>query len=274
MKVFKPTLATLYASRKAEFDRWESEISIKLKNRSASEGPLYLGDKVPFPYNPSFRPPPVLSTATRNHIFATWESDKTKWTPRALSATFKVSIERIGAIIRQKCLEKQVSTSKAGEGNGRLFHVYATKMDQILGAGRRTEAPIAEGDLSTSSRLPPKLIAIPENSRMSSEEAASLLEKKLYIRKDLIEKEIESMRPFFLDPSAGKKQSAPEKADEPVRIISKDQEEASRWKYFIHDVGNKSNGLLVREPNGTLRYASTAEIMKEETSMKSRSRSL
>jgi len=67
----------------------------------------WLGGEVPFPLNPSFKPPPPLSNALRNQIFTRWKSNPVHYTPRLLSIHYGLSIKRIEAIIRLKAHEAE-----------------------------------------------------------------------------------------------------------------------------------------------------------------------
>ncbi|KAF9512778.1 hypothetical protein BS47DRAFT_1345022 [Hydnum rufescens UP504] len=67
----------------------------------------WLGGEVPFPLNPSFKPPPPLSDALRNQIFARWKSNPEHYNPRMLSIHYNLSIKRIEAIIRLKAHEAE-----------------------------------------------------------------------------------------------------------------------------------------------------------------------
>lgn len=76
-----------------------------LKYRHGRAGSNWIG-RTPFPLNPSFRPPPPLSDALKTKIYTLNQSDPQKYTPTKLSLDFKVSVDRVKAVIRLKELEK------------------------------------------------------------------------------------------------------------------------------------------------------------------------
>jgi hypothetical protein len=69
-------------------------------------GSPWLGGDVPFPFNPTFKPPPPIGQGVRDAIFFSHSVDPEKNDVRALSARFGISIKRIEAIIRLKSLEE------------------------------------------------------------------------------------------------------------------------------------------------------------------------
>ncbi|KAG8775103.1 hypothetical protein FRC15_000784 [Serendipita sp. 397] len=72
--------------------------------RPRDDGPNWLGGSVPFPMNPSFKPPPPISDKMRTQIFGlyTQNNHNEEW----LSAKFGLSVSRIKAILRLKKLEQ------------------------------------------------------------------------------------------------------------------------------------------------------------------------
>ena len=76
-----------------------------LKYRHGRNGTNWIGS-TPFPQNPSFRPPPPLSDALKTRIYSLYQSDMVKYTPTKLSLDYKVSVDRVKAVIRLKDLEK------------------------------------------------------------------------------------------------------------------------------------------------------------------------
>ncbi|KIY73504.1 hypothetical protein CYLTODRAFT_365523 [Cylindrobasidium torrendii FP15055 ss-10] len=76
------------------------------KFRKADVPCKWLGDKVPFPLNPTFRPPPPLSDAVRDTIWKMHMRDPVKYSLRELARLFHMSIGRVDAILRMKGMEK------------------------------------------------------------------------------------------------------------------------------------------------------------------------
>lgn len=77
-----------------------------LRYRHGRTGPNWIGN-TPFPLNPTFKPPPPLSDALKTRIHSLNESDPHKYTPTKLSLDFKVSVDRIHALLRLKAIEKR-----------------------------------------------------------------------------------------------------------------------------------------------------------------------
>ncbi|KAF8899223.1 eukaryotic mitochondrial regulator protein-domain-containing protein [Infundibulicybe gibba] len=65
----------------------------------------WLGGEVPFPMNPSFRPPAPISDAQRSRIYAEFMMDPETNSVRALSQRYHLSLKRVDAILRLKGLE-------------------------------------------------------------------------------------------------------------------------------------------------------------------------
>ncbi|KAF8326374.1 uncharacterized protein EI90DRAFT_3127975 [Cantharellus anzutake] len=68
----------------------------------------WLGGKVPFPLNPTFKPPPPLSDALRNTVYNAWLRDPKANSPRRLAAQHSISIKRVEAIIRLKSHQRNL----------------------------------------------------------------------------------------------------------------------------------------------------------------------
>ncbi|KAG8836080.1 hypothetical protein FRC17_010013 [Serendipita sp. 399] len=72
--------------------------------RPKEDGPNWLGGTVPFPMNPSFKPPPPISDKIRTQIFNLYVNGTSN--EQQLSAKFGLSPSRIKAILRLKKLEQ------------------------------------------------------------------------------------------------------------------------------------------------------------------------
>ncbi|KIK30083.1 hypothetical protein PISMIDRAFT_87788 [Pisolithus microcarpus 441] len=66
----------------------------------------WLGGDVPFPLNPSFKPPTPLSDALRTQLYQSYMRDPETNSVRALSSRHSISIKRVDAILRLKGLEE------------------------------------------------------------------------------------------------------------------------------------------------------------------------
>ncbi|KAF8167492.1 eukaryotic mitochondrial regulator protein-domain-containing protein [Crassisporium funariophilum] len=65
----------------------------------------WLGDKVPFPMNPTFKPPPPISDVQRNTMYRLFMENPKQNNVRHLSKKFNLSLKRVTAILRLKGLE-------------------------------------------------------------------------------------------------------------------------------------------------------------------------
>lgn len=235
------------------YPAWHSQVRAKL---AVGEGPAWLGKNHPFPYNSDFKPPKPVTEEFRQRIMATWEADPKTWTPRQLSLRFRVSVERIRAILKLKLLQRKM------EAEGfKVNQEFVAKMESHLGAAtpmipeRESEVP----DLTI--RIPPKLIAIPETAQLSADEAAKILGRRLRAIHQVVEEELSGDTPYYDDQSSGR-------ADDPAPPpIQNDPYERSRWKWCFVDTSDrcapKERQVLVREPNGDLRQATQRERMAE-----------
>ncbi|KAF8599552.1 hypothetical protein BDV93DRAFT_609141 [Ceratobasidium sp. AG-I] len=96
----------------------------------------WLGGDVPFPDNPTFRPPPPLSDVVKSAVYdrylKTLETGRSKaqaheQTVRALSEKFGISIARVEAIIRLKQHEQEYQKGK------KIQHAFQRGMESYLG---------------------------------------------------------------------------------------------------------------------------------------------
>jgi len=65
-----------------------------------------MGGNVPFPANPSFKPPPPLSDALKTMLYALYLSDPSTYNVRKLSEKFGISVARVESVLRLKELEE------------------------------------------------------------------------------------------------------------------------------------------------------------------------
>ncbi|CAE6443000.1 unnamed protein product [Rhizoctonia solani] len=98
--------------------------------------PNWLGGNIPYPDNPTFKPPPPLSDVVKTSIYdrylkspqlAASNSESHNQTVRTLSEQFGVSIARIEAIVRLKNYERQYQKGK------KLQHAFQRGMESYLG---------------------------------------------------------------------------------------------------------------------------------------------
>jgi len=88
----------------------------------------WLGGKVPFPLNPSFKPPTPVSDALRNTLYQSFMANPQANSVRSLAGRYHLSIKRVDAILRLKGLEE--NWIKEGKP---LQTGFLKGMEQILG---------------------------------------------------------------------------------------------------------------------------------------------
>ncbi|CAE7147980.1 unnamed protein product [Rhizoctonia solani] len=98
--------------------------------------PNWLGGDIPYPDNPTFKPPPPLSDVVKSSIYdrylkalqpATSKSESRVQTIRTLSEQFGISIARVEAIVRLKEFERQYQKGK------KLQYAFQRGMESYLG---------------------------------------------------------------------------------------------------------------------------------------------
>ncbi|KAH0837941.1 eukaryotic mitochondrial regulator protein-domain-containing protein [Lanmaoa asiatica] len=107
----------------------------------------WLGRDVPFPLNPSFKPPTPLSDDLRTRLYRAYMTDPKLNSVRALAARHNISIKRVGAILRLKGMEEAWKKSKP------LQTGFTKGMERLLGvteAAKHTEQDA--NDLSENDR--------------------------------------------------------------------------------------------------------------------------
>ncbi|KAL7285522.1 hypothetical protein ACG7TL_000624 [Trametes sanguinea] len=87
----------------------------------------WLGGEVPFPLNPTFKPPTPISDAVRTAIWNEYMLDPVKFNVRVLAQRHGLSIARVDAILRLKGLEQQWKKGK------QLQTGFLKGMEYILG---------------------------------------------------------------------------------------------------------------------------------------------
>ncbi|KAH9837357.1 eukaryotic mitochondrial regulator protein-domain-containing protein [Rhodofomes roseus] len=88
----------------------------------------WLGGKVPFPLNPSFKPPTPVSDRLRTQIYDEYMLNPEVYNVRALSERHGISIQRVDAILRLKGLEESWKKE-----NKPLQTGFQVGMEEILG---------------------------------------------------------------------------------------------------------------------------------------------
>ncbi|KAH9997766.1 eukaryotic mitochondrial regulator protein-domain-containing protein [Russula compacta] len=104
----------------------------------------WLGGKVPFPLNPSFKPPTPVSDALRNTLYQAFMANPKANSVRNLASRYHLSIKRVDAILRLKGLEESwikvslsslnfVKPALIGNQGKPLETKFLKGMEQILG---------------------------------------------------------------------------------------------------------------------------------------------
>lgn len=239
---------------------WYKQMREKLSKNEF--GPMFLGGSYPFPYNTEFKPQPPLANNVKDQIFSTWRSDASKWTPRQLSLRYKISIERVKAVIRMKSLQAKM-VSEGFLVNSK----YVQAIESILGCSKATtfseHAQALQVDLTRN--MAPKLVAVPKDETFTSMDAALVLGRRLAPIHAAIREEVDSNRPFDPNPDYTIKITDKERQS---LYIKKDPYEASRWQFVFTDTSMgssspKEDEFLIREKDGTLRWAHVTERARE-----------
>ncbi|KAF8079092.1 eukaryotic mitochondrial regulator protein-domain-containing protein [Lyophyllum atratum] len=93
-----------------------------------ADGPnKWLGGTVPFPMNPSFKPPAPVSDAVRTMIYRSYMLDPVKNSVRVLSQRYHLSLKRVDAILRLKGMEHDWVKGKT------LQTGFLAGMEKVLG---------------------------------------------------------------------------------------------------------------------------------------------
>ncbi|QRV83437.1 hypothetical protein RhiJN_11453 [Ceratobasidium sp. AG-Ba] len=119
--------------------------------------PNWLGGDVPFPDNPTFRPPPPLSDIVKSSVYDRYlkrsqasalpKSQSHVQAVRALSEQFGISISRVEAIVRLKQYEEHFI-----KGN-KIQHAFQKGMESYLGIRQERERAAVSNDNVTSDEI-------------------------------------------------------------------------------------------------------------------------
>jgi len=105
------------------------------KFKKPAIGPNWLGKNVPFPLNPTFKPPPPLSSAVKNQMYTLYLHDPKEYNIRSLASKYGVSMKRVDAILRLKGLEN------SWEQEGKQLQTgFRAGMESMLGV--KDEMPL------------------------------------------------------------------------------------------------------------------------------------
>jgi len=108
-----------------DYAEWIREEGRQFKKASPRN---WLGGDVPFPLNPSFKPPTPVSDTLKTHIYDQYMANPTVNDVRSLATRYGMSIKRIDAILRLKGLEAH------WEKEGKQIQTgFSAGMEKILG---------------------------------------------------------------------------------------------------------------------------------------------
>ncbi|RKP10907.1 eukaryotic mitochondrial regulator protein-domain-containing protein [Thamnocephalis sphaerospora] len=239
---------------------WLAEEGEKFKNAVLGQT-NYVGGRVPFPMNPTFRPNQPLKDATRREIYSRWKQDPKLWTPRQISASYGISIKRAEAIIKLKALEARM----VGEGFVPQRN-YVAGMEQMLAA--QAKPVIRENLREVVPQIgKPRYVAIDEESTFDAEDAAKRLSRASYaeVREAIEQSDNVPLHPKQLDTNAPKERVSYKVLARNSRLGNK------RWQFMVTDVNRKvaleDRSILVRDRSGILREATDAERLRRAHSM-------
>lgn len=241
------------------FEEWKQQTLEKLKTYN-DKGPIFFGQSHQFTHNPHFRIWRPLTDNSKTNVYNTWCSDTAFWTPRRLSAKFKISIERAEAIIKlkrhQECMIKK---------GFKINQSFIDKIQHMLDSTNKPISSIIDRDASntqTLSEFPnyqdgaivdtkpknkPTLVLVPNDFVMTPELASKI------IKKPLIKIDSTFLRPII--------PFKPENTDS--LVISKDDTECSRRNFIFMDTSSNSPSVIIRESSGILRHATIHEQEQE-----------
>lgn len=187
-------------------------------------------------------PKAPLSNASKTRIFELFKADPKANDHRALSAQFKISLERVKAIIRQKELELELCRKG--------FTADPTYIEQM----ESNLEPVNVSDELRSVERPkslpvrPIFVSVPEGRSFDFEDAKAVLLAQ-------------GIRPKFAEENAKDTQEKHSAVERKVVEISKSEFERARSKFVFVDTSKKDTvHILVRDTDGTLRTPTSAEL--------------
>ncbi|KAJ3210853.1 hypothetical protein HDU67_004954 [Dinochytrium kinnereticum] len=201
----------------------------------------------PFPMNKYFTPVTPLNDQTREEIYTRYKKDPTKESPLKLATHYRISIARVNAILRLKALERQ----QVKEGS---IQVHLTKgMERLLTATDSSKRLMEKPYVLTAERLKPLFQLVNEESYMTPEDAAELLDLEPYANREI-----------RLNTQAEKMAKVVEATSEPRQNVMA-AAAATRGKktFLINDISNPAKAtVFVKEGGEPLRKVTRAEKLK------------
>ncbi|CAL1694580.1 unnamed protein product [Somion occarium] len=127
------------SSRDPPYEQWLNTTGKQFKEPHRPRN--WLGGQVPFPLNPSFKPPTPASDELRSLIYTQYMANPEGNSVRALAERFGLSIKRVDAILRLKGLEEHWKKGK------QLQTGFQVGMEEILGVAqdRQTRRSLTRG---------------------------------------------------------------------------------------------------------------------------------
>lgn len=131
-----------YRPKPSTFWQWSEEVAPDFRDPKPRN---WLGGDVPFPLNPSFKPPIPLSDALRTQLYQSFMRDPETNSVRALSSRHNISIKRVDAILRLKGLEeawkKEGTPLQTGFTQGMEYVLAVPQPDEIV-KGVNADTPL------------------------------------------------------------------------------------------------------------------------------------
>jgi hypothetical protein len=127
------------------YEQFMDKIGTNFENANRPRN--WLGGEVPFPMNPSFKPPSPISDSIRTEIYQAYMKDPVKNSVRELTRVYHLSLKRVDAILRLKGLEEHWLKEKKQLQTG-----FLSGMETLLGVQQealiRKSRPRNEADES------------------------------------------------------------------------------------------------------------------------------
>lgn len=188
-------------------------------------------------------PRPVLSNIAKTRIFEAYKQDPKTNDHRALSSKFKVSIERVKAIIRQKEFELELA-QKGKVVDSSYIEQIESNLECVSIAD---DLKASDAVSSVSLPIRPIFVNVPEGRNFDFNDAkAALLAHGINPKIPSIMKEKNTELPV---------------SNVKVTEISKSEFERSKSKFVFVDTSRKDEvHIVVRDTDGTLRTPTSEEL--------------
>lgn len=189
----------------------------------------WLGGEVPFPLNPTFKPPPPISDNMKTRMYEEYMSNPETYNIRELSERYGISLKRVDAILRLKGLEEHWRKEENPLQTG-----FLAGMEKILGVSINSSVRTRQG----ANELGEDATEADAMSDATADEKARERYQRLFWEPVLDGKD--SVLPTFLDKERASKAGA--EARRAARMLPKGQhvvERPGRPTVTFVDVGTR-----------------------------------